>query len=96
MILPEDKINDFQLDLPYERGPVVSDYMRNEPDIYRTRHLPRPVRTLTNDDIWRLMKIYKVKRTHTVRTYLHHARDIPDAIHTLDCLIRNCREYFKP
>jgi len=85
MVLPEDKINDFQLDIPYERS---------EPEKYRTQHFPKPEKTLTLDEIWYLMEHAKVRLEITVKSILQHCYNFEDARLSLEQLRNNRREYF--
>jgi hypothetical protein len=95
-MLPENElINDFQLDIPYERGPVVSDYIRNTPEIYRTQHFPpRPPFRLTRKEMAELIRAEGGKYVDTIRSFLVHAFSYVDLANSLDTLKRNRSDLF--
>jgi len=94
-MLPENElINDFQIDLPYERGPVVSDYMRNEPEAYRHKHFPKPTK-ITLDEIWLAMEEARVKMFITVKSILCHCYSLEDARLSISQMRVHRPEYFR-
>lgn len=68
---------------------------RNSPEAYRTQHFPKPVKTLTLDEIWYLMEHAKVTFPITVKSILCHAYNFEDARLSLEQLRCNRPEYWR-
>ena len=76
-------------------GEIIDNQpMRNPPENYRLQHFDKPTQ-IDRKEIWPLMRKFKVKRMHTVKSYLVHCKNTGDALESLSQLKNNQPELFQ-